>query len=232
MRNCWWWKTEKFIRFHQLTHNKRAEEDPEFAEFVLAIGNGTYGKIEIAYSNPSALTADSPSNSTERHPASVDLPSHFLLPRYSSLEDLVEWVYENRQCSDIRVHNLTLHLVDNTLNNFSLNVQKYMLEYIPDVDEPSAAQTVQCSKEYEAEKINEQQRAEAERLYEAMPNLTEEQDVIFNEVIECVNSDASDDAPNVFYVDGPAGAGKTFLYTTILRYLRAQFQFCRMSHYQ
>ena len=56
--------------------------------------------------------------------------------------------------------------------------------------------------------------------YESMPTLTTEQDKVFEDVISCVFGMNTNSSINVFYVDGPAGSGKTFLYSTLLRYLR------------
>jgi len=59
-----------------------------------------------------------------------------------------------------------------------------------------------------------------------MSPLYDEQEHIFNDVVACVLN--TDDRPpwHIFYVDGPAGTGKTFLYSTILRALRGSGKIC------
>ena len=54
-----------------------------------------------------------------------------------------------------------------------------------------------------------------------MPDNEPEQEVVFAAVMSCVESGPDYDGPNVFYSDGPAGSGKTFLYLKLLRKVRS-----------
>ena len=57
-------------------------------------------------------------------------------------------------------------------------------------------------------------------LKEDVRRLNEEQHIVFNAVTTAVlNSDSPD---RLFFLDGPGGTGKTFLYNTILGYLRGR----------
>ena len=56
-------------------------------------------------------------------------------------------------------------------------------------------------------------------MYLNLPDLTDEQQEIFDQVRACVLGESNEPA-TIFYVDGPAGAGKTFLYRTLQMYLR------------
>ena len=53
--------------------------------------------------------------------------------------------------------------------------------------------------------------------YRDMPQCTAEQQAIFDDVVACISGRTE---VNVFYCDGPAGAGMTFLYRKLLHYLR------------
>ena len=55
-----------------------------------------------------------------------------------------------------------------------------------------------------------------------MPSCTDEQTAILDDVFSCINGGSAYEGPNVFYIDGPAGAGKTFVYTLALRRQRSQ----------
>lgn len=54
-----------------------------------------------------------------------------------------------------------------------------------------------------------------------MPDLTLEQPHMFDDVVACAESGVLH-VKNVFYVDGPAGAGKTFLNKELPHYPRAK----------
>ena len=59
------------------------------------------------------------------------------------------------------------------------------------------------------------------QLFDDMPDLNKEQQAIFDDVVESVVNH-SPSFKNVFYVDGPAGSGKTFLYRKLIHYLRSK----------
>ena len=73
-----------------MTKNKRAEQDPAFAELILAIGNGTYGKTTIQYCGQNESTTENQEIDQYPHPASIDIPKDFLLASDNNSEDLVE----------------------------------------------------------------------------------------------------------------------------------------------
>ena len=54
-----------------------------------------------------------------------------------------------------------------------------------------------------------------------MPGLNKEQQTIFDDVVKSVEN-LGPSFKNVFYVDGPAGSGKTFLYRKLIHYLRSK----------
>jgi hypothetical protein len=60
------------------------------------------------------------------------------------------------------------------------------------------------------------ERRELEDLSSRSGTLNLEQKNAFNQVMECVNSNAS----KIFFIDGPGGSGKTYLYNTILGTVR------------
>ena len=53
------------------------------------------------------------------------------------------------------------------------------------------------------------------------PQVIVEQADAAGAVIRCIDRGDTPCGPNIFYVDGPAGAGKTFLYAWLLRHVRA-----------
>ena len=55
-----------------------------------------------------------------------------------------------------------------------------------------------------------------------MDPLKDEQGTVFETVRACVLGESGPGQPNAFYVDGPAGAGETFLYRTLQQYLRGE----------
>ena len=56
----------------------------------------------------------------------------------------------------------------------------------------------------------------AEQVHQNIPLLNKEQLLIYNEIIQAVNNSSG-----CFFVDGPAGTGKTFLYNTLLADIRS-----------
>ena len=76
----------------------------------------------------------------------------------------------------------------------------------------------------ERKEIREEKMYDAaieKQLFEEMPDLNAEQQIIFDDVVKSVES-RSPSFKNVFYADGPAGSGKTFLYRKLIHYLRAK----------
>ena len=118
-------------------------------------------------------------------------------------------------------HNNALRLVEETLEHFRMNAKTYMLDYM--VSETATQSTVAVAG---APKATEQETnydtATEQQLHDEMGILNEEQQATFNDVVHCVESNSPQ--CNVFYVGGPAGTGKTFLYTKLARYFRSNAQ--------
>ena len=57
----------------------------------------------------------------------------------------------------------------------------------------------------------------AEQVHQNVPLLNNEQRLIYDEVIQAVVNNTS----GCFFIDGPAGTGKTFLYNTLLAEIRS-----------
>ena len=120
-------------------------------------------------------------------------------------------------------HNDALNLVDQTLSHFGSSAQQYLLRPMHDGDAPRAAPSEPTeAKELRDERIDDLKRDAARDEFNRRPELSDEQQEVFDAVIEYVRSGGRDDLPNVFYVDGPGGAGKTFLYTTIQLAMRGE----------
>ena len=81
LKACAFWSDRQATRTYQLTENKRAEQDPWYAAFVLSVGDGTHLR-DAATDAVDGL-----------HPAAVSVPSCLAAPDDSSVEDLVAWTY-------------------------------------------------------------------------------------------------------------------------------------------
>ena len=88
-----------------------------------------------------------------------------------------------------------------------------IVEPSPDVVDPRKAY-----REYSAELRDASEQAQEQQLCDSMP-LNPKQAAAFDAVRFSLEH-PSHTGPNVFYVDGPAGTGKTYLYTKMLRYVR------------
>jgi hypothetical protein len=128
----------------------------------------------------------------------------------------------HRGLSDVNAHNEVLRLIDHTLSRFGLTSQRYLLMPLKCPDVPRAAgPPAETCKEIKEERSSFPTAAEKDKL-DHMEPLTGEQQIIFDEFCESVDAPAWTNTPNVSYVEGPAGSGKTYLYTRILRHFRSQ----------
>eukprot|EP00121_Abeoforma_whisleri_P016726 Awhi_evm1s15336 len=59
-------------------------------------------------------------------------------------------------------------------------------------------------------------------LQEKIDSLNVEQRLIFNEIIELLENESTNEFAKTFFVDGPGGSGKTFLYNTLLAAVRSK----------
>ena len=72
---CDWWISGTHVKRYKLARNKRAEEDPDYANMILQIGDGTFDQ-----------RTDSPQ-------AAITIPERFLLHPNDNLTQLIEWTY-------------------------------------------------------------------------------------------------------------------------------------------
>ena len=121
----------------------------------------------------------------------------------------------------VREHDNALRLVDDTLQQFRLEAKSYMRSYKKGVPTATATESfaneckgIQEEKKYDA-------AVEKKQLFDEMPDLNKEQQTIFDDVVKSVES-RSPSFKNVFYADGPAGSGKTFLYRKLIHYFRSK----------
>ena len=85
LKACDWWISGEHLQRYKLVQNKRAEEDPEFAEMILQIGDGHFdqkGKEHATTGEPDATNAPQ---------AAVTLPGKFLMNPNDKLPELIHW---------------------------------------------------------------------------------------------------------------------------------------------
>ena len=63
---------------------------------------------------------------------------------------------------------------------------------------------------------------EADLAAERVPKLSEEQRAVFDAVMSAVSAPTGNPRGNAFYVDGPGGSGKTFLYEALIHTVRSR----------
>ena len=137
-----------------------------------------------------------------------------------------DFLFRCPQCPKT-AHNEALRLVSLTLEYYNTKPGSYGIQIVAADDEPGAAssQMIDCmhpargSKELRQE-LDYDICDQGDKLAAMFP-CTDEQQEILDDLFLCIDGGIEYDGPNVFYVDGPAGAGKTFLYTKALRKLRA-----------
>ena len=59
---------------------------------------------------------------------------------------------------------------------------------------------------------------EIEQTLQYLDKLNSDQKLIFDTIIKAINNEIDQ---NIFFVDGPGGTGKTYLYNIILTYVRS-----------
>ena len=120
------------------------------------------------------------------------------------------------QPTDLELHDALLQeleqiLIKNSFNIHSYNLPKVSLQYRPD----KSNQLIDEELNYHIDMLDEQ----ANRLY---MQLNTEQKNAYQQIISSVLKKE----PNIFFVSGHGGTGKTFLWNTIVCYLRAQKKKC------
>ena len=126
------------------------------------------------------------------------------------------------EAEKVTAHNNALILVEETLEHFRMNARTYMLDYmVSDTATRSTVAIAVTPKEIEQE--TNYDVGTGKQLHDEMGNLNDEQQTMYDDVVHCVESN-SPQRVDVLYVDGPAGTGKTFLYTKLARYFRYKEQ--------
>ena len=121
-------------------------------------------------------------------------------------------------CSNADLACEAYRILDDLLQGYGLHPETFGISApTPEVVDPRRAY-----REYNAELRGPLAREQERQKCDAMP-LNEEQAPAFDVVSACVADAAAGrhGGPNVFYIDGPAGAGKTYLYTKLLHAVRA-----------
>ena len=107
-------------------------------------------------------------------------------------------------------------MVNEALLGYSLNLNAFG---IPN-PHASASSMQSVAREYDLELRSEEQIIQEQKDYDALV-LNSDQQLVLDFVQSLVDNRADPRAPNVVFVDGPAGTGKTFLYRKVLHYVRA-----------
>ena len=107
--------------------------------------------------------------------------------------------------------------VDILLHGYSMSLASFGIARPPNVAALSTDD--RTAREYAAELRTELEMLEERAAYEALM-LNQDQQSAFDLVRSLVDNECSADLPNVVFVDGPAGTGKTFLYRKVLHYVR------------
>ena len=113
------------------------------------------------------------------------------------------------------VHNLVdeqLALYNCSLSDFGIPPPAYAERAHPELS--------RAAQEYARELRNPDEMWTEHDFYERLlPN--DDQGLVFNTVQALVDGTAPPNAPNIVYIDGPAGAGKTHIYKKIIHYVRS-----------
>ena len=100
--------------------------------------------------------------------------------------------------------------MDDTLEHFRLNAGSFLLTF-KDCKDDAGRDKGASSECKDIQQERKYDQAQEKILFDQMPKLNKEQQQVFDDVMKCVES-REPSFKNVFYVDGPAGTGKTFLY--------------------
>jgi Cdc6-like AAA superfamily ATPase len=115
-----------------------------------------------------------------------------------------------------------LKLYDQLLEHYNLDLSDYAGLYIPLVDtraNTSNPNITRILREHQRRIVEAQSRPVDVRL-----NFNHDQQVVYNTIAPMVDSDDLLPLPNrrVFFVDGPTGTGKTFLFNALLDMIRRE----------
>lgn len=106
-----------------------------------------------------------------------------------------------------------LHYIDQLLNGRGATLHSFGLP-LPSKSSPNNLQA-------ESILLGTEQEENIHEAIRLISTLTSEQTTIFNTILFTIQSRSSENH-HVFFIDGPAGCGKTFLVQTLIKYLRGQ----------
>ena len=109
-----------------------------------------------------------------------------------------------------------LHDIDQRLHSVGTSIAKLQLPEYPDYDaEEFKNRALRQAMAFDA-------GTEADLADERVPRLSDEQRAVFDAVMSAVMAPAVNPRGNGFYVDGPGGSGKTFLYEALIHTVRGK----------
>jgi hypothetical protein len=123
----------------------------------------------------------------------------------------------NLQC-DGNIHNIGLSYLDNILNKNGKKLQD--IQGMPNYSVDEEFQDIFNQSSLVLEELNYNTNKMIEELNADLPKLNVDQKLIFDSIIKRVTKNQIGN--NVFFIDGPGGTGKTFVYKTILNKLRSE----------
>ena len=114
----------------------------------------------------------------------------------------------------------TLHDLDQRLHSVGKSIADFNLPEYPEYD----------AEEFKNRALRQalafDPGTEAALADEGVPRLSDEQRAVFDAVMSAVIAPATDASGNCFYVDGPGGTGKTFLYESLIHTVRGKGSIC------
>ena len=115
-----------------------------------------------------------------------------------------------------RGYQAALHDIDQRLHSVGKSIADFQLPEYPDYD----------AEEFKNRALRQAMAfdpgTEADLSDERVPRLSEEQRAMFDAVMVAVMAPAANPRGNCFYVDGPGGSGKTFLYEALIHTVRGK----------
>ena len=106
--------------------------------------------------------------------------------------------------------------IDNRLHSVGKSISDFQLPDYPDYDaEEFKNRALRQALAFDA-------GTEADLAAERVPKLSEEQRAVFDAVMSAVSAPTANPRGNAFYVDGPGGSGKTFLYEALIHTVRSR----------
>ncbi|XP_059629827.1 uncharacterized protein LOC132272750 [Cornus florida] len=105
----------------------------------------------------------------------------------------------------------TLKSIENYLISMGRSINDYDL---PNIDYANDSNSYDSSREI----TNEMAIVTPSDDYNAIVNLNNEQENAYKTILECIISNQ----PNIFFIDGPRGTGKTYLYRALLAKVRSE----------